>query len=168
MAKNLSFKEFSDTINKMSKDFQQEVKEITEFNLGDIELAAIRDAPASGDQIRTEFGTEIYDKILQDRGRKWTPVSQAIGYSIDSSGYKGSVYVERSAGDPAIWIEMGTGQDASNYLSTVPPEYAAIAARFYRNGKGTILHAPYLLPNFMKQKLEYVKDLKKALEKLKL
>lgn len=164
MAKNLSFKEFSDRLNKMSKDFQQEVKEITEFNLGEIELQAIRDAPGGGDQIRTQFGSESQSDIA--RGRSWTPISQAIGYSIDSSGYKGSVYVERSAGEIAAWVEFGTGQSASSYLATVPPEWKSLAQLYYINGKGTIIAQPYLLPAFLKYKIEYVKELKAALNKL--
>lgn len=166
MAKNLSFKEFSDKLNKLSKDFQQEVKEITEFNLGEIELQAIRDAPGGGDQIKTQNGTESQTQIA--RGRSWTPISQAIGYSIDSSGYKGSVYVERSAGEIAAWVEFGTGQSASSYLATVPPEWKSLAQLYYINGKGTIVAQPYLLPAFLKYKLEYVKELKAALNRLSL
>lgn len=164
MAKNLSFKEFSDRLNKMSKDFQQEVKEITEFNLGEIELQAIRDAPGGGDQIRTQFGSESQSDIA--RGRNWTPISQAIGYSIDSSGYKGSVYVDSSAGEIAAYCEFGTGQSATSYLATVPPEWKSLAQLYYINGKGTIIAQPYLLPAFLKYKIEYVKELKAALNKL--
>ena len=166
MSKIVGFKEFSDKLNKLSKDFQQEVKEITEFNLGEIELQAIRDAPGGGDQIRTQFGSESQSDIA--RGRNWTPISQAIGYSIDSSGYKGTVYVERSAGEIAAWVEFGTGQSASNYLATVPPEWKSLAQLYYINGKGTIIAQPYLLPAFLKYKIEYVKELKAALNRLSL
>ena len=166
MSNIVGFKEFADKLNKLSKDFQQEVKEITEFNLGEIELQAIRDAPGGGDQIRTQFGSESQSDIA--RGRNWTPISQAIGYSIDSSGYKGSVYVERSAGEIAAWVEFGTGQSASNYLATVPPEWKSLAQLYYINGKGTIIAQPYLLPAFLKYKIEYVKELKAALNRLSL
>jgi len=158
------FKQFADKLNKLSKDFQQEVKEITEYNLGEIELQAIRDAPGGGDQIRTQLGSESQSDIA--RGRSWTPISQAIGYSIDSSGYKGTVYVERSAGEIAAWVEFGTGQSASSYLATVPPEWKSLAQLYYINGKGTIIAQPYLLPAFLKYKIEYVKELKAALNKL--
>lgn len=164
MSTTLNFKQFADKLNKLSKDFQQEVKEITEFNLGEIELQAIRYAPGGGDMIKTENGSESQSDIA--RGRSWIPISQAIGYSIDSSGYKGSVYVERSAGEIAAWVEFGTGQSASNYLATVPPEWKSLAQLYYINGKGTIIAQPYLLPAFLKYKIEYVKELKAALNKL--
>lgn len=166
MATNLNFKQFADKLNKLSIDFQQEVKEITEFNLGEIELQAIRDAPGPGDNIKTENGFEFQDMIANERN--WTPISQAIGYSIDSSGYKGSVYVERSAGEIAAWVEFGTGQSAASYLATVPPEWKSLAQLYYINGKGTIVAQPYLLPAFLKYKLEYVKELKAALNRLSL
>jgi len=150
----------------MSTKFQTEVKEIIETNLGDIELEAIRDAPGPGDAIRTTFGTETQDKIA--RGRGWTPISQAIGYSIDPSGYKGRVFVERSAGEIAAWTEFGTGQSASTYLATVPPEWRSLAQLYYINGRGTIIAQPYLLPAFLKYQIQCVKDLKQALKDLRL
>jgi len=150
----------------MSTKFQTEVKEIIETNLGDIELEAIRDAPGGGQPIKTTFGTESQEKIA--RGRGWTPISQAIGYSIDTSGYKGRVFVERSAGEIAAWVEFSTGQDAARYLATVPPEWRALAAQYIRNGRGTIIGQPYLLPAFLKYQIQCVKDLKAALKALKL
>lgn len=160
----MNFKQFADKLNKLSKDFQQEVKEITEYNLGEIELQAIRDAPSGGDQIKTQTGSESLEKIA--RGRSFTPISQAIGYSIDPSGYKGSVYVERSIGEVAAWVEFGTGQSAATYLATVPKEWKSLAQLYYINGKGTIIAQPYLLPAFLKYKIEYVKELKAALNRL--
>lgn len=166
MPTKLTFKEFTNKLNALDKKVQKEVKELTEFFLGEIELQAIREAPGPGDNIKTENGFEFQDMVVNERN--WTPISQAIGYSIDSSGYKGSVYVERSAGEIAAWVEFGTGQSAASYLATVPAEWKSLAQLYYINGKGTIIAQPYLLPAFLKYKIEYVKELKAALNRLSL
>lgn len=117
-----------------------EVKEAVEVNIGDMELQAIRDAPGGGDMIATENGQESLNDI---RGqRSWTPISQAIGYSITENGYKGTLYVEQSAGEVAAWVEFGTGQSASRYLATVPKEWRETARQYYINGRGTIINKP--------------------------
>ncbi len=148
------------TLLAKSKDFEREVKEIVEFNVGEIELNAIRNAPGGGDRIRTVNGSITQEKVA--RGRNWTPINQAIGYQISPDGFKGSVFVERSAGEIAAYIEFGTGQDAANYLATVPQEWRDTARQFYVNGKGTIIGKPYLYPAYIKQRIEFVNDLKKA------
>lgn len=143
-----------------------EVKEAVEVNIGDMGLQAIRDAPGGGDMIATENGQESLNDI---RGqRNWTPISQAIGYSITENGYKGTLYVEQSAGEVAAWVEFGTGQSASRYLSTVPPEWRETAQRYYINGRGTIINKPYIWPAYMKYREEFVKDLKKAIANIRL
>jgi len=161
-----NFGQLTASLNRMSSKFQTEVKEIIETNLADIELQAIRDAPGPGQPIKTTFGTESQEEIA--RGRGWTPISQAIGYSIDPSGYKGRVFVERSAGEIAAWTEFGTGQSAASYLATVPAEWRSLAMLYYISGKGSIIAQPYLLPAFLKYQIQCVKDLKQALKDLKL
>jgi len=160
------FKQFADKLNKLSKDFQQEVTELTEYHLGEIELDAIRNAPDGGSLINTLDGPISQSKISPKR-RGSSSISGAIGYEMKTK-YSGSVFVERSAGDIAAYVEFSTGQDAARYLATVPAEWAAQARKFFVNGEGRIIGKPYLLPAFLKGKIEYVKDLKKALEKLKI
>lgn len=161
MATNLNFNQFGNALRGALTKFQNEVKEAVEVNIGDMEIQAIREAPGGGDLIATQHGPERQDEIA--RGRNWVPISQAIGYTIDPTGFKGTVYVERSAGEIAAYVEFGTGQSASSYLATVPEEWRAVAQRYYVNGKGSIINQPYLLPAFMKYKEEFVKDLKKAI-----
>jgi len=149
-----------------SHNFLEEVKGITEYNLGEIETEAIRNAPGAGQSIATEHGPESQSDIA--RGRSWTPISQAIGYRLSPDGFSGSVYVETSAGEIAIYVEFGTGQSARRYLATVPPEFRTVASRYYIDGKGTILNKPYLLPAFFKYQIEYVKELKNAIKNMRL
>lgn len=158
MARNVSFAQFGDLIKSASLKFQQEVKDAVEYNIGEMELQAIREAPGGGDLIATQHGPEPQADIA--RGRNWTPISQAIGYKLSEQGYKGTLFVERSAGLISVWVEMGTGQSAQSYLATVPPEWRELASRYIINGKGTIINKPYILPAFMKYKEEFVKDLK--------
>jgi len=148
-----------------SKEFQQEVKEIVEFRTGEIETKAIADAPAGGDRINTTNGSILLSSV----GKKgFTPINQAIGYVISSDGYKGSVFVEKSAGEVAAYVEFSTGQDAASYLATVEPEWREQAKKFYVNGKGTIIGKPYLYPNYLKQRTEFLKDLTKLVKGFKI
>lgn len=164
--RDLTFGQLADKLNRMSESFQTEVKQLTEFHIGEIEMEAIRNAPGGGDQIATQNGSENQRDIA--RGRNWTPISQAIGYTIDSTGYKGSVFVDNSAGEIAAWVEFGTGQSAARYLVSVPREWRELARTYYVNGRGTILAQPYLLPAFMKHQKLYIKDLKEALKRMRI
>jgi len=161
MATNLNFNQFATRLRASALNFEKEVKQVVELNIGEMEMEAIRLAPGGGDLIRTQAGAETQTNIA--RGRNWVPISQAIGYKLTNNGLSATLYVERSAGELAAYVEFGTGQSASTYLATVPPEWKAVAQRYYVNGKGTIINQPYLLPAFMKYKQEFVKDLKAAI-----
>ena len=158
--------DLANAIDRMSREFQENVKGIVEFNLGEIETEAIRNAPGPGENIATEHGPERQDKIA--RGRNWTPISQAIGYKIDPDGYSGNVYIEGSAGEIAIYVEFGCGQSARSYLATIPAEFREVAKKFYINGKGTIINKPYLLPAYFKYQIQFVKELKQAIKNMRL
>jgi len=153
----------------MSTKFQTEVKEIISGNIGLIEEQAIRDAPGGGDLIKVRGGAISVDKISPKRlGNYGGNIAAAIGSKEDPSGYKGSVFVERDAGEIAAYVEFGTGQSAATYLATVPPEWRSLAMLYYISGTGSIIAQPYLLPAFLKYQIQYVKDLKKALKDLRL
>jgi hypothetical protein len=162
MPRNQNFSQFAVSLRSAALAFEKEVKEIVEINIGDLEMEAIRNAPGGGDLIRTQHGPESQQDIA--RGRSWVPISQAIGYKLTNRGLTGTVFVERSAGELAAYVEFSTGQDAARYLSTVPPEWRAVAQRYYINGRGTIIGKPYMLPAFMKYKEQFVKDLKAAIQ----
>lgn len=162
MASNLNFNQFSGKLRAAALNFEKEVKEIVELNTGDMEMEAIRNAPGGGDLIRTQHGSENQQDIA--RGRSWVPISQAIGYKLTNNGFTGTVFVERSAGELAAYVEFGTGQSAATYLSTVDPQWKAVAQRYFINGRGTIVNQPYMLPAFMKHKEQFVKDLKDAIK----
>lgn len=157
----MNFSQFAGKLRSAALNFDKEVKEIVELNTGDMEIEAIRNAPGGGDLIRTQHGSENQQDIA--RGRSWVPISQAIGYKITNNGFTGTVFVERSAGELAAYVEFGTGQSATTYLATVPPEWKAVAQRYYINGRGTIINQPYMLPAFIKYKEQFVKDLKAAI-----
>lgn len=160
MARNTNINGLASLLNAYSQKMQTEVKEIVEYHTGEIETAAIRDAPGPGDPIKTQHGNIRQDQIADKRRGNFVAISQAIGYTIDTSGYKGTVYVERSAGEIAAYCEFGTGQSAASYLSNTPAEWRSLAQRFYVDGQGTIINQPYLLPNFLRQKPKFIQDLK--------
>ena len=162
------FQEIVTRLNSYSSNVQNEVKGIVEFNLGELEREAIANAPGGGDRIATEYGTMNINNVSDKYRGSFTPVNQAIGYEIERSGYKGSVFVEKSAGEISIFIEMGTGQSAKNYLSTVPQFWRAIAARYYISGDGTILNRPFLYPAYAKYSLQFQKELKQVFKRVRL
>lgn len=145
------------------RDFERELKEIVEYQTGEIELEAIRNAPGPGDEIRTRNGSQKQTDIA--RGRNWSPINQAIGYRITPDGLRGMVFIEQSAGDIAAWVEFSTGQDAARYLATVDPEWKVLAQKYYINGKGTIIGRPFLYPAYIKHRIEFVKELKELVKK---
>lgn len=166
MAKSVgaAFSEMANRLNKMSIDVQEEVKGLIEFHAGNIENEARRDAP--GEVIQTENGTETLSEISGDK--KWHPVNQSIGYKIDTTGYKATIFVNDTAGKVAAYVEFGTGQSARTYLATVPAEWKAYAQLFYINGKGTIINQPYLLPAFLKHQIIFIKEMNDLIKNLKL
>lgn len=160
---NANFGNFSRDIQRMSDNFLTEVKDLVEHTLGEIEMNSIRDAPGGGDLIKTESGTETQADIRGDR--PWVAISQAIGYKINSGGYSGEVFIEKSAGEISVWTEMGTGQSARSYLQSVPSPWRALAQLFYINGQGSIVAQPYFLPNILRQEIAYKKEMKELLKR---
>lgn len=159
-----NFGDFSRDITAMSERFQTEVKEIVEMTLGDIELDAIRNAPGPGEKILTDYGYETQESIR--RGfNLYMPISQAIGYKINQGGYSGEVFVEKSAGELAVYVEVGTGHSAREYLATVPPEWRSMAMLYYINGQGTIVDQPYMLPAVLKHEVIYKKEMKELIRR---
>lgn len=162
MATNQNFSQFSGKLRAAALKFETDVKEAVEFNIGEMEMEAIRNAPGGGDLIKTQYGTESQNDIA--RGRNWVPISQAIGYKLTNRGLTATLFLEKSAGELGAYVEFGTGQSASNYLATVPPEWRAVAQRYYINGKGTIINQPFMLPAFMKHKELFLQDLKDVIK----
>lgn len=155
-------------LDAASRKFQTDVKEILEVNAGFIERDAIRDAPGPGDRIKTQSGSISQDSISDKRRGSLVPISQAIGYKISTDGYKATIYVDKSAGDIAVYTEVGTGQSAKTYLADKSPEWKAFAMRYYVNGRGTIIAQPYLLPAFMRYQIQVIRELKQAMKDIKI
>lgn len=167
MSSAKGFEELYKQIRIYKEAISQNTKELVEYHMGEIEREAIRFAPGPGDRIKVRGG-EITQDQISDKRRGPTPISQAIGYRIDSTGFKGTMYVDGSAGDLAIYVEMGTGQSAATYLADKSPEWKSLAMLYYVDGKGSIIAQPYILPAFLKGQLEFVKDMKDMLKRTKL
>ena len=161
-----NFGEMSAALKKVTEDFTKEARGLVEYNLGELELQAIRTAPGPSEPIETTHGPESQSDIA--RGRNWVPISQAIGYYLDvpSKGLKGTVFVDIAAGPIAAWTEFGTGQSAAYYVNSLPPEFQAIAKRFYLTGRGTIREQAYLLPAFFKYSVQFKKEMAEAVKNI--
>lgn len=162
-----NFRNMASRISALQSRVETEVKELIEYYTGEIEVEAFRAAPGSGDQIRVEGGSIKYEDVSEKR-RGQTPIAQAIGYIITDNGFSGTIYVEQSAGDIAIYVEMGTGQSAKSYLADKDPEWQALARKYYVNGLGTIIAQPYVLPAVLRNEPKLIADLQKLMNNLSL
>lgn len=159
------FNEMVARLNSYSTNVQQEVKGLVDYHLGEIEIEATALAP--GNTIQTE-GEPIPLRSISTKRQGNLAINQNIGYYVETSGYKGTVFVEKSVGAIAAYTEYGTGQSAATYLATVPQYWRAEARRWYVNGLGTITAQPYMLPAFLKGSIAFQKDLKKVFKQVRL
>ncbi len=101
-------------------EIKLKVKDLMEDRATDIEEHAYRDAPI-------DIGQKI-SKVASNGG-----LTQAI---------------EVNAGKMGAYVEFGTGSSAAAIVPTLPVEWQNVARSFYINGKGTLIGAPYLYPNY--------------------
>lgn len=142
-------------LKQQSQAIQNEVRDAVEDATDDIYQQAVMNAPGAGDQIKTTYGSQqIQDNIRGMLNKEFT-----------NGGFTGGVYVAEQASKMYVYIEMGTGISASNYVPTLPKEFQEFARKYYINGRGTIIHQPFLLPAYFKYRAEFVKNLKKIVEK---
>jgi hypothetical protein len=126
------------------------VKDILASTATDIEIEAIRNAPASWEGQPLNIKQRI-DKVAENNGLGWR--------------------VGVQSGDPVFeieaWLEFGTGLSASQILSN--PQYTQevrdIARRFFRNGRGRIVGQPYLMPAFFRNTANLVTDIENEINK---
>lgn len=82
---------------------------------------------------------------------------------INQFNYKVEI---RGAQDFDAYAEFGTGQDAREILNS--PGYTdkmrAMARQFLKNGRGTLIGQPFLIPSFLKNTANLVDELKKEIE----
>lgn len=154
---------------QLPDEIREDVRDIVEEKTLAIQLDAIRNAPAAGDTIDT-MGQNIAGIQTTNRQKINTGINQFIGASFDvqSKGLSGEVFIESGAGELAAYIEFGTGISAANYVPSLSPDFQAIAMKYYKNGKGTIIKHPFLLPSWFFHQPTVVPAIKKALKSLKL
>jgi hypothetical protein len=137
-------------LNKKSDSVIDAVKDILSTTATDIEIEAIRNAPASWEGQPLNIKQRI-DKVAENNGLAWR--------------------VGVQSGDPVFeieaWLEFGTGLSAREILSN--PQYTQevrdIARSFYRNGRGRIIGQPYLMPAFFRNTANLVQDIENEINK---
>lgn len=134
---------------------KDDVRDVIEKYVLIIQREAIRNAPGAGDQVPTTYGTQKIE----------TGINQYIFAAFDatSKGMTGTVGIEAGATELAIYIEFGTGASAANYVPTLEPAMQAIAQKYYKNGKGTLIKQPFLLPAFYANQFKFLKELQQVL-----
>jgi hypothetical protein len=166
MSQQMNFAEFTRRVGQLGDKLKGDVSALIGLTASDIVLEAVRNAPGPGDPIATERGSETQQDIARDRA--WVPISQAIAFELESDGMAALVYVEKAAGELAVYVEVGTGQSARSYLATLSPEWQAAARKFYINGKGTIVNRPYMYPAIQKYEVIFIKELRELLKDLRI
>lgn len=91
-------------------------------------------------------------------------VKTRINKLITDNGLQGRVVVEGN--EIFIYMEFGTGRYAASYLSTQEPEIREAAMKFYVNGEGTLIHTPYLIPAYLKERPNFIEELKRILNEV--
>lgn len=142
-------------LKKQSQAIQNEVRDAVEDATNAIYEQATRNAPGPRDPILTETGSiKVEDAI-----------NQMLKQDMSPDGFTGSVFVSLPVSKFFVYTEFGTGASAERYIPTLPQEFQEFARRYYVNGKGTIIGQPFLLPAYFKYRAEFVKNLKKIVEK---
>ena len=137
-------------LDKQEKVVIDAVKEILASTASDIEIEAIRNAPASWEGQPLNIKQRI-DKVVENNGLSWR--------------------VGVQSGDPVFeieaWLEFGTGLSAKDILSNpvYTQEVRDVARRFYRNGRGRIIGQPYLMPAFFRNTANLVTDIENEIKK---
>jgi hypothetical protein len=137
-------------LNKQEDVVIEAVKDILSSTATDIEIEAIRNAPASWEGQPLNIKQRI-DKVVENDGLNWK--------------------VGVQSGDPVFeieaWLEFGTGLSAREILAN--PQYTQevrdIARRFYRNGEGRIIGQPYLMPAFFRNTANLVQEIENDINK---
>jgi len=118
----------------------EEIKDVVADTTGDIERAAIDNAPGVGDKLLTTYGEELNQ----------INIPASIDSKISPDGLTGEVYIDNTASKFAMYVEFGTGVWAKNYLPSLPAAAQAVARKYFVNGKSTLKGQPFLLPAFFK------------------
>lgn len=143
-------------LKKQSQAIQNEVRDAVEDATNEIYLEARNNAPGPRDDINTTYGIPLH---IED------DISGLIHERKINNGFTGSVFVSLPVTKFFVYVEFGTGASAERYIPTLPQEFQDFARKYYVNGKGTIIGQPFLLPAYFKYRTEFVKNLKKIVEK---
>lgn len=152
------FKELAKRFDQISAKIEDEIKFIVEDTTIEMQRDAIRNAPAAGDVVSTQHGSQKIN----------TGINQFIDATFDKSGMAGEVFIKGGAVPLAIYIEFGTGISAAGYVPTLDPEFQEVAKKYYINGKGTLIKQPFMIPSWTKHSQTVVPSMKKAVKNIKL
>lgn len=138
-------------LNKLSVNVQQEIVNQVQDSATEIQVRATAAAPTklfimgkSGD----EDDLNIKNRLVNVPKNK---------------GFAAEIGVQGKSKIP-VYVEFGTGSDAAIYVPTLPKEVQEYARSFYVNGRGRIKAQPYLIPAFLRESPNFIKELEKILK----
>lgn len=143
------------SVQKKLKQFGREGDQLVkrELNISgsNIEIAAIRRAPAT----------------LSSSGKGFLNIKQRIDKIVTDGGMTVKVGVQ-GAQDLDAYAEFGTGLNFIDIVNRDPKNYTKeirdLAYQFYKTGEGTLKGTPYLFPSFFEESPALIKRLKKELD----
>jgi hypothetical protein len=137
-------------LDKFGKDGEMSAKKNIEFSATNIEVGAVRDAPAQ-------------------LGGMMLNIKQRIDKTFENGGLTAKVGIQGTQ-DLDFYLEAGTGLSFQELVSGnkdyQTPEFIALARTFYKTGDGTLRPRPYLFPNFFRERPILIEKLKKDLDNL--
>ena len=100
-----------------------------------------------------EYAERIYSEAIS--GIKGGRLRGSVRLVFSENGMRATIETDEVI---LAYIEFGTGDYASAYLSGKPQEMVDEAIKFYVSGKGTMPASPWLFPVYYKYKDEIPKE----------
>lgn len=138
-----------------SKRVQDDVLDLVEETTQKIYNDARQLAPSAGDPLATSYGSQPNN----------SDIAGALYFDIKNKGFTGEIGINNNLGELPVFIEFGCGRSAANYVPSLPEDIQAIAITYYKNGRGTLLTKPFLLPAYFNSATGFAKNLRLILQK---
>lgn len=124
--------------------------------INDMEVDVKSNAPKAGDPTPNVHGGA---KIVDYNIASYT-------FKNDDKIGNAAFGISGEASDLAAYIEFGTGTDARGYVPSLEDDFQRQAMQFYKNGKGSLAHVPFLLPAWYRIRDRILSDAQANLNKI--
>lgn len=139
---------------------------------GDLAIQAVKDKLADTAEViqldAKQLAPESISSIVGGNVKKDYPlnVKQRIVLEAFDNGFRYKIAIAGTQ-DFDAYAEFGTGQDAQQILNGpgYTDEMRSIAREFFKNGRGTLVGKPFLMPSFIKNTAKLVDEMEQEIKK---